>query len=88
MPNYFLKNNDASLIFRIEYQGSAGAYTISGITATGIDKLLPDGAALNGWEVPVEPRQLVVAQVLGTVAQATLAEYRTLVKSVVDTQWG
>jgi hypothetical protein len=90
MADYFLKNADASRMYRIEYATDESSHvTVGGMwaCATGFADELPDGTVIAEMEQPVQHGQVLVDLVLNGLVEGTLAEYRTLAKAMVDAMW-
>lgn len=88
--NYFLKNADASRVYRLEYEvDEDGGVTVSNAraSAVGAAAKTPNGNAITLPDQQVDPAQVLVDLVLNSLKPATVAEYRAAAKAMLDGFW-
>jgi hypothetical protein len=91
MANYFLKNADATRVYRLEYLvDEPGGVVVNNAraSAVGASAVLPNKNVINLPDMPVDPAQVLVDVVLNALKPATLAEYRAVSKAMLDSFWG
>jgi len=90
MADYFLKNSDATRVYRIVYVADAESHvTVSGAyaCATGAAAVLPNGNPIEVVDQPIDLGQVLADDVLNSLVAGTLTEYRTQAKAMVDSMW-
>lgn len=89
MANYYLKNADATRVYRLEYETMDGATLVvaSYACATGASAVLPNKNAIEHPDQNVDTSQVFVDTLLNGLVVATVAEYRTRAKAMIDGEW-
>jgi hypothetical protein len=89
MANYYLKNADATRVYRLEYETADGATTVFAAyaCATGTSAVLPNKNPIEHPDQSVDTSQVLVDTVLNGLVVATLTEYRTRAKAMIDGEW-
>jgi hypothetical protein len=90
MANYYLKNADATRMFRVDYSvDENGGVSLRGTfaCATGASAELPNKNPIVAVDAPVDPAQLLIDVVLNGLVEGTVTEYRTLAKAMTDLKW-
>jgi hypothetical protein len=92
MANYYLKNKTGEItkMYRLEYTAISDPLEVrvKSASITGVNAVLPDQTIVNGIDEPVDVSQVLIDLVLTSVVEGTVAEYGTLVASLVTSQWG
>jgi len=92
MANYYLKNatGEITKMYRLEYTviGDPVEIRVKSASITGVAAVLPDNTVVSGIDEKVDISQVLVDLVLTNVIEGTVAEYGTLVASLVTSQWG
>ena len=90
MANYFLKNSDATRVYRIEYaldgDGHVAVFNAHAV-ATGTAAVLPNGDPITESDIQVDLGQVLADIIINSLVVATLAEYRTRAKAMIDGEW-
>jgi len=90
MADYYLKNADATRIYRLDYEvGADGAVLVKACraAATGASAVLPNKESITMPDQPVDVSQCLVDFILNALKPATVTEYRTRAKAMLDTFW-
>lgn len=90
MANYYLKNADASRMYRLDYEAdeNGGLLVRSAYAcATGVAAELPNKNPIRDVDEPVDPAQVLVDLVVNGLVVGTVAEYRELAKDMTDLKW-
>ena len=88
--NYYLKNSDATRMYRIDYSTDTdGHIRIGGAyaCATGTSAVTPDGNPISEPDVEVETSQVLVDLIVNSLVAGTVTEYRTRAKAMIDAEW-
>jgi len=84
MAEYYLKTS--SYVFRLTYRQDGANYVIDETHAAGTGTL-PDGTVLEMVDQAISEKNVIVAQILDIVSDATVADYRTAAKAQIDASW-
>jgi len=89
MSNHYLKNGDATRVYRLEYDVTDGRIEVHGAFACGVGEaaVLPNANAITRVDEPVDVAQVLVDHIVNGLVAATVEEYRTLAKSMLDDDW-
>lgn len=90
MADFYLKNADASRVYRLEYAvGEDGAISVSACRAcaAGGSAWLPNKTRVSAADQPVDVSQVLIDYILAPLVPGTVEEYRACAKAMIDTFW-
>jgi len=95
MPNYFLKNTDASRVYRLQYAATNEPddptvfYSVQKVFVcdTAATAILPDGTAVTEPDQEVTLSAILVDTIINDLVAGTISDYRAAATGMIDDSW-